>query len=163
RRGAAGGRPADAARHPVHFAALLAVRARRGGAGFRERRRARGLRAAGWAAAGGRGGGARPAPEGPGTAGGQGAAGPRGAGGGGGAAAFLYANQYEGYGPETGSIAHDREAPIPGVSIAREDAAYLERLLERNGSVTLRITTTDRSAPARSWNVCGELPGGSAS
>lgn len=76
----------------------------------------------------------------------------------GGAAAFLYANQYEGYGPETGSIAHDEEAPVPGISIAREDAAYLERLMERGGSVTLRVTTNDRSAPARSWNVCGELP-----
>jgi len=76
-----------------------------------------------------------------------------------GAAAFLYANQYEGYGPETGSIANDREAPIPGISISREDAAYLQRLAERGGPVVLRLQTTDRSAPARSWNVVGELPG----
>jgi Zn-dependent M28 family amino/carboxypeptidase len=79
-----------------------------------------------------------------------------------GAAAFLYASHYEGYGPETGSIANDAEAPIPGVSISRESAAYLLRLMDRHGSVTLRITTTDRSAPARSWNVVADLPGGSA-
>src|SRR5438094_349954 len=76
-----------------------------------------------------------------------------------GAAAFLYANQYEGYGPETGSIANDREAPIPGISISRESAAYLERLAERLGTVALRLETTDSSAPATSWNVTGELPG----
>jgi aminopeptidase YwaD len=79
----------------------------------------------------------------------------------GGAAAFLYANQYEGYGPETGSIANDRQAPIAGVAISRESAAYLLRLAERSGPVTLRIETTDRCAPARSWNVVGDLPGGS--
>lgn len=79
----------------------------------------------------------------------------------GGAAAFLYANQYEGYGPETGSIANDREAPIPGIAISRESATYLLRLAERFGAVRLRVETTDRSAPARAWNVVGDLPGGS--
>lgn len=81
----------------------------------------------------------------------------------GGAAAFLYANQYEGYGPETGSIANDREAPIPGISVSRESAAYLERLAERAGPVVLRLRTTDTSAPATSWNVVGELPGSDGS
>lgn len=80
-----------------------------------------------------------------------------------GAAAFLYANQYEGYGPETGSIAYDREAPIPGIAISRESATYLERLSQRRGAVSLRLETTDRSAASRSWNVVGDLPSGSPS
>jgi aminopeptidase YwaD len=75
------------------------------------------------------------------------------------AAAFLYVNQYEGYGPETGSIANDREALIPGVGISHESGELLRRLERRYGTLTLRLTTTDRSAPMTSWNVVGELPG----
>src|SRR5207244_1925661 len=55
------------------------------------------------------------------------------------------------------------EAPIPGISISRESAAYLERLAERFGPVALRLETTDSSAPATSWNVAGELPGSGGS
>ena len=76
-----------------------------------------------------------------------------------GAAAFLYVGQYPGFGPETGSIANDREALIPGVSIRYEDGELLRRLLRRHNELTLRIETTDRSAPATGWNVVGELPG----
>ena len=77
----------------------------------------------------------------------------------GGAAAFLYMNQYPGYGPETGSIASDREALIPGVSISYEDGMLLQRLARRHGRLTLRAETTDQSRRTTSWNVVGELPG----
>jgi Zn-dependent M28 family amino/carboxypeptidase len=77
----------------------------------------------------------------------------------GGAAGFLYMNQYEGYGPETGSIANDREALIPGIGISKEDGELLLRLQRRHGPLTLRIETTDQSRPMTSWNVVGELPG----
>lgn len=76
-----------------------------------------------------------------------------------GAVAFLYVNQYEGYGPETGSIANDRQALIPGIGISKEDGELLRRLQRRHGSVTLRVETTDRCPRLTSWNVVGELPG----
>ncbi len=76
-----------------------------------------------------------------------------------GARAFLYVNQYEGYGPETGSIANDREALIPGVGISKEDGELLLRLERRHGPLTLSLETTDASRSMTSWNVVGELPG----
>jgi Zn-dependent M28 family amino/carboxypeptidase len=76
-----------------------------------------------------------------------------------GAAAFLYVNQYAGFGPETGSIANDREALIPGIGISHEDGELLRRLARRYGALTLHVETTDRSRPCTSWNVVGDLPG----
>lgn len=76
-----------------------------------------------------------------------------------GSAAFLYMNQYPGYGPETGSIANDREALIPGVAVSNETGELLLRLQRRYGELTLRIETTDRSERFTSWNVVAELPG----
>ena len=76
-----------------------------------------------------------------------------------GASAFLYVNQYEAYGPETGSIANDREAPIPGIGISKEDGALLLRLQRRHGPLTLRVETTDSSGPRTGLNVVGTLPG----
>lgn len=76
-----------------------------------------------------------------------------------GAKAFLYVNQYEGYGPETGSIANDREALIPGVGISKEDGELLVRLQRRHGPLALHLETTDHSRTKTSWNVVGELPG----
>lgn len=78
-----------------------------------------------------------------------------------GAAVFVYMNQYAGYGPETGSIANDREALIPGVALSREHGELLRRLERRCGPLTLRVETTDRSRTMTSWNVVAELPGGS--
>lgn len=63
----------------------------------------------------------------------------------GGAVAFLYVNQYPGYGPETGSIANDREALIPGVGISYEDGQLLQRLERRYGTLQLHLETTDQS------------------
>lgn len=76
-----------------------------------------------------------------------------------GAGAFLYVNQYDGYGPETGSIANDREALIPGVGISRETGELLLRLSRRHGPLRLRVETTDLSERMTSWNVVAELPG----
>lgn len=76
-----------------------------------------------------------------------------------GADAFLYVNQYPGYGPETGSIANDREALIPGVGISYEDGQKLLRLQRRHGPLMLRLETRDESRRMTSWNVVAELPG----
>lgn len=77
----------------------------------------------------------------------------------GGAVAFVYMNQYEGYGPETGSLASDREALIPGIAVSKEDGELLRRLERRHGQLRLRVETTDRCSRRTSWNVAGELPG----
>jgi Zn-dependent M28 family amino/carboxypeptidase len=76
-----------------------------------------------------------------------------------GASGFIFANHYPGYGPATGGIGHHGEALIPGISVSREDGAFLSRLVQRGGPVRIRLTTTDRCRPMSSWNVVGELPG----
>ncbi len=70
---------------------------------------------------------------------------------------FIFVNHYEGYGPATGSLGDG--APIPGISICKEDGAFIQRLMARRGEVRVRLTTTDRSLPMTSWNVIGDLPG----
>ncbi|MBN1660571.1 MAG: M20/M25/M40 family metallo-hydrolase [Anaerolineae bacterium] len=77
-----------------------------------------------------------------------------------GAVGFIFVNHYPGYGPATGGIGNAGEALIPGISVAKEDGAYLQRLARRYGEVHVRITSTDRCAPMTSWNVVGDLPGG---
>lgn len=76
-----------------------------------------------------------------------------------GAAGFIFMNHYPGLGPATGSIAGNREALIPGISLSKEWGEFLLRLAERKGEVTLRITTTDETRPMQSWNVVAELRG----
>lgn len=76
-----------------------------------------------------------------------------------GAAGFIFVNHYPGYGPATGGIGKDNEAPIPGFSIAKEDGNFIQRLIKRNGSVKIRLTSTDHCQPAISWNVVGDIPG----
>ena len=77
-----------------------------------------------------------------------------------GAVGFIFVNHYPGYGPATGGIGHRGKAgPIPGISIAKEDGAFIKRLIERKGPVTVRIKTSDSLAPMTSWNIIGELPG----
>jgi Zn-dependent M28 family amino/carboxypeptidase len=48
---------------------------------------------------------------------------------------------------------------MPGISIAREDGDFIQRLIKRKGEVTIRLTSTDRCQPASSWNIIGDLPG----
>jgi Zn-dependent M28 family amino/carboxypeptidase len=76
-----------------------------------------------------------------------------------GASGFVFVNHYAGYGPATGGIGHGGEALVPGISISKEDGAFLRRLAERHGEVRVRVTSTDRCEPMTSWNVVGDLPG----
>lgn len=77
-----------------------------------------------------------------------------------GAAGFIYVNHYPGYGPVTGGIGDYQGAGLaPGISLCKEDGAYLQRLLQRHGEVRVRIHTSDRLEPMTSWNVVGDLPG----
>jgi Zn-dependent M28 family amino/carboxypeptidase len=80
-----------------------------------------------------------------------------------GATGFIFINHYPGYGPATGSIGPDNPqsgpAVIPGISISKENGAYLKRLLKQHGRVQLHLTSSDEYFAATSWNVIGELPG----
>ena len=77
-----------------------------------------------------------------------------------GAAGFIFMNHYPAYGPATGSIGHNgNTAAMPGISVSYEDGAFLQRLLKRHGTVTLRIKSDDSCQPNTSWNVVGELLG----
>jgi Zn-dependent M28 family amino/carboxypeptidase len=76
-----------------------------------------------------------------------------------GATAFIFVNHYPGYGPATGSIGHDGEALIPGISVSHESGALIRRLAKRTGEVKIRLVSTDRCEPMTSWNVVGDLPG----
>ena len=76
-----------------------------------------------------------------------------------GAGGFIFVNQYPGYGPATGGIGLNGEAPIPGISVCKEDGAFIQRLIKRRGPVTIRLTTTDKCIPMTSWNIVGDLPG----
>jgi hypothetical protein len=72
---------------------------------------------------------------------------------------FLFINHYPGYGPATGSIGRGGEGPIPGLSVAYEEGAFLRRLMSRGEEVRVRLVTTDHCQPMTSWNVVGDLPG----
>jgi len=77
----------------------------------------------------------------------------------GGASAFIFVSEHPGVGPETGSLQNDNPAPIPGISVCREDGEFLARLMARHGNVTLKLQTTDINEPRTSWNVVADLPG----
>lgn len=76
-----------------------------------------------------------------------------------GAVGFIFVNHYPGYGPATGGIGRNAEAPIPGMSISYEDGAYIRRLIQRKGDVMIRLASSAHCEPMVSWNVVGELPG----
>ena len=77
-----------------------------------------------------------------------------------GASGFIFVSEHPGVGPETGSLQNNREAPMPGISVCKEDGEFLKRLLARNsGKVTLKLKTTDINEPRTSWNVVADLPG----
>ncbi len=77
-----------------------------------------------------------------------------------GASAFIFVSEHAGVGPETGSLQNNRPAPIPGISVCKEDGAFLARLLARHGKVVLKLHTNDINEPRTSWNVVADLPGG---
>lgn len=77
-----------------------------------------------------------------------------------GASGFIFVSEHPGVGPETGSLQNNRPAPIPGISVCKEDGEFLARLMARgNGKVTLKLQTTDVNEPRTSWNVVADLPG----
>ncbi len=77
-----------------------------------------------------------------------------------GATGFIFVNHYPAYGPATGGIGVRGQAgPIPGISLSKEDGAYLQRMIRKNGTIKIRLTTTDALAKITSWNVIGNLPG----
>ena len=77
-----------------------------------------------------------------------------------GASGFIFVSEHPGVGPETGSLQNNRPAPIPGISVCKEDGEFLARLMARsNGKVTLKLHTTNVNEPRTSWNVVAELPG----
>ncbi len=76
-----------------------------------------------------------------------------------GAKAFIFVSEHHGVGPETGSLQNDRPAPIPGISVSKEDGEFLERLLANHNKVNLKLHTTDINEPRTSWNVVADLPG----
>ncbi|MBT3314925.1 MAG: M20/M25/M40 family metallo-hydrolase [Anaerolineae bacterium] len=77
-----------------------------------------------------------------------------------GAIGFIFVNHYPGYGPATGGIGWEGEAALaPGISIAKEDGDFIQRLLKKHGSVKIRLTSTDTISPKISWNIVGDLPG----
>lgn len=77
-----------------------------------------------------------------------------------GATGFIFVNHYPGFGPATGGIGHKGAAgSIPGLSISKEDGAFIQRLIARAGPVTVRVKTSDSLAPTTSWNILGDLPG----
>ena len=77
-----------------------------------------------------------------------------------GASGFIFVSEHPGVGPETGSLQNDRPAPIPGISVCKEDGEFLARLMARgNGKVKLKLQTTDVNEPRTSWNVVADLPG----
>ncbi len=78
----------------------------------------------------------------------------------GGAAGFIFVNHYPGFGPATGGVGNNGSPGwIPAISLAREDGDFLRRLMQRKGTLRVRLTTTDANEPMVSWNVVGELPG----
>lgn len=73
------------------------------------------------------------------------------------AQAFIFVSEHVGVGPETGSLQNNRPAPIAGISVSKEDGAFLQRLIDRKGHVRLQIETTDVNVPRTSWNVVADL------
>lgn len=80
-----------------------------------------------------------------------------------GAVGFVFMNHYDGLGPATGSIADNREAIAPGISVSKEDGSFLQRLMERKGAVRLKLKARNRTSEKTSWNVLADLPGNDGS
>jgi Zn-dependent M28 family amino/carboxypeptidase len=70
-----------------------------------------------------------------------------------GAKGWIFMNHYPAYGPPTGGI----NPVIPAVGISYEDGCYLQRLLEREKEVYVRIKTTDRNHDTNTYNVIADI------
>jgi len=72
-----------------------------------------------------------------------------------GAKGWIFMNHYPAHGPPTGGIS----PIIPAVGVSYEDGSFLARLLEREGEVKAKITTTDRNMDMTSYNVICDISG----
>ena len=72
-----------------------------------------------------------------------------------GAKGWIFMNHYPAHGPPTGGIS----PIIPAVGVSYEEGSFLARLLEREGEVKARITTTDRNMDMTSYNVICDISG----
>ncbi len=88
-----------------------------------------------------------------------------------GAAAVVFLNRNPGLLHITGALYaqtpggpddSDHEAPIPGIGITFESGSMLRRLLDR-GPVRVRIDLENKTRLSHSYNVVGDIPGGSKS
>jgi Zn-dependent M28 family amino/carboxypeptidase len=77
----------------------------------------------------------------------------------GGAKAVVFMRWEPGLLPETGSTTHDREYPIPVVSVSREVGEELRRLGDDEPPVLQLAVENTLTPNADSWNVVGELTG----
>lgn len=76
-----------------------------------------------------------------------------------GAAGLLYQTSQAGDLPMTGTCSAQGTSLLPGVGISLEDGEYIRRRLGSGGEVRVRVVMTNRSGPAESANVIGEIPG----
>jgi Zn-dependent M28 family amino/carboxypeptidase len=78
----------------------------------------------------------------------------------GGAVGIVFMRWEPGLLEETGSTFHDRECPIPAISVSREVGEEWRRMAKGGRPVTLRIQVSNELLPnADSWNVAGEITG----
>ncbi len=77
------------------------------------------------------------------------------------ASGFIFVNHYPAYGPATGGIGGDdnKAGPIPAISISMEDGAFIQRLAKREGTIKIRLKSTDKLLPKTSWNIIGDIVG----
>jgi aminopeptidase YwaD len=70
-----------------------------------------------------------------------------------GATGWIFMNHYPAYGPPTGGI----NPVIPAIGISYEDGSFLERLIEREGKVVVKIKTTDKNLDIKTWNIIADV------
>lgn len=70
-----------------------------------------------------------------------------------GARGWIFMNHYPAYGPPTGGI----NPVIPTVGISYEDGCFLQRLLEREKEVFVRIKTSDKNHDTNTYNVIADI------
>ena len=78
-----------------------------------------------------------------------------------GAEAFVWSGHTDGMGPFTGAVGFNRWGLIPAIMVSKETGLLLQRLMRRHGSVSAEIETTDTQERKTSWNVIGDVGGGS--
>jgi len=75
-----------------------------------------------------------------------------------GATGFIFMNSQPGKLQQTGSLRTNGIGQIPAVSVSYEEGYLLQQLL-KSGSVRVKMTISNKTQPATSWFVVGEIPG----